>query len=186
MAKFNYNTLNPQSISDLSPREMRQAYSELRSIARKRADRLEAAGFGAARFAPIRQVMQEDLADELAELSYYLRSRQSQLKYVRVEREQATLAEHGYIIQDFVAFGRFMDDMRYRYRNRKLPDSGTFADIYKQAERRKMSSKTLQREFGKWLDDEEEAEKLRDALEAAPARTKGRDRLTAKTLRNLL
>lgn len=186
MAKFNYNTMNPQTISDLSPREMRQAYSELRSIARKRAERLEAAGFGTVHFAPIRQVMQEDLADELAELSYYLRSGQSQLKIVRGEREQATLAEHGYIIQDFVAFGRFMDDIRYRYRNRKLPDSGTFADIYAQAERRKMSTRTLQREFGKWLDEAEEAEKLRDALEAAPARTKGRDRLTANTLRNLL
>lgn len=186
MARFNYNTLNPQSISELSDRELRQAYSELRSIARKRADRLEAAGFGAVRFAPVRQVMQEDLADELAELSYYLRSGQSQLKIVRGEKEQGTLAEHGYIIQDARAFGRFMDDMRYRYRNRKLPDSGTFADIYKQAERRKMSVNTLQREFGKWLNDAEEAEKLRDALEAAPARTKGRDRLTAKTLRNLL
>jgi len=186
MARFNYNILNPQTISDLTPREMKQAYSELRSIARKRADRLEAQGYGAVRFPQVKQIMHEDLADLLAELSYYLRSGQSQLKIVRAEKEQATLAEHGYIIQDVREFGRFMDEMRYRYRNRKLPDSGTFADIYKQAERRKMSVNTLEREFGKWLDDAEEAEKLRDALEAAPARTKGRDRLTAKTLKNLL
>ena len=186
MAKFNYNTMNPQTISDLSPREMRQAYSELRSIARKRADRLEAAGFGAVRFAPVNKVMKDDLAQELAELSYYLRSQSSQLKFVRSEKEQGTLAEHGYIVEDIREYGRFMDEMRYRYRNRKLPDSDPFAQIYIQAERRKMSVKTLQREFGKWLKDEEEAKKLRDALMTAPLRTEGRDRLTAKTLRNLL
>lgn len=186
MPKYDYTSLNPATISELSYKEQRAAYSELRSIARKRADRLEAAGFEARRFAPVKKLMAEDVADELAELSYYLRSPGSQLKVAKMEREQATLAAHGYDIQDVRSFGKFMDDMRYRYKNRKLPDSGLWADIYKQAERRKMSVRTLQREFSEYLNETEQAEKLRDALEAAPARTKGRDRLTAKNLRAIL
>lgn len=186
MAKFDYNTLNPQTIGDLSPREMRAAYSELRSIARKRADRLEAAGYEARRFNPVDKVFSGDLDFELAELAAYLRSGGSKLSVARHEKEQATLAAHGYSIENVDQFGKFMDDMRYRFRNRKLPDSGTFADIYKQAERRKMSVRTLQREFGKYLNDAAEAEKLRDALEDAPMRTRGQDRLTAASLRSIL
>lgn len=184
--RFDYKTLNPDTISELSTKDLRSAYSELRSIARKRADRLEAAGFEARRFAPVNQVDKDDIEAELAELSYYLRSPGSQLHIAKKEREQAALAAHGYDIQDVKSFGAFMDAMRYRYRNRKLPDSGSWAEIYKQAERRGMSVKTLQREFGKYLDDEAEAERLRDALEAAPIKTRGRDRLTARNLRQIL
>ncbi len=186
MARYEYRSLNPQSISEMSDREIRKAYSELRSIARKRADRLEAAGMEARRFAPIGKLMSADVADELSELAYYLSSPGSSLAALKGEREQATLAAHGYNIQDVGSYGRFMDAMRYRYKNRKLPDSGLWADIYSLAERRKMSVKTLQREFGKFLQDEEESERLRDALERAPMRTKGRDRLTADNLKALL
>lgn len=181
-----YKNLNPQSIAELSDAEMRRAYSELRSIARKRADRLEAAGFEARRFDPLNRVDKSDLESELAELAWYINNPGSSVKVARKEREQATMAAHGYNIQDYNSFGKFMDNMRYRYRNRKLPDSGLWADMYQQAERRKMSVGTLQREFGKYLNSQEESEKLRDALEKAPERTKGRDRLTAKNLRNIL
>lgn len=181
-----YSDLNPYSISFLSDKELRSTYSELRSIARKRADRLEAAGFQARRFPALAKLGADEIADQLSELAYYLRSPGSQVKFAREEREQATLAAHGYDIQDYRAFGQFMDNMRYRYKNRKLPDSGLWADIYKQAERRKMSVRTLQWEFGAYLNETEDAERLRDALEAAPVRTKGRDRLTARNLRSIL
>lgn len=186
MARFNYQNLNPQTISEMSDRDIRAAYSELRSIARKRADRLEAKGLPARRFAPLNKLMSDDVAEELTKVSFYLRSPGSSLKAIEGEREQAALAAHGYDIQDVAAYGRFMEDMRYRYRNRKLPDSGLWADIYIQAERRKMSTRTLQREFGRFLEDEEESYRLRDALESAPMRTRGRDRLTAKNLRALI
>lgn len=181
-----YKNLNPQSIAELSDREMRRAYSELRSIARKRADRLEAQGYEAARFDPLANIPEDDLEYELARVAAYVQSPGSSLKVAKKEREQASMAAHGYNIQDYNSFGKFMDSMRYRYRNRKLPDSGLWADIYQQAERRKMSIGTLQREFGKYLNDQQESERLRDALEQAPERTRGRDRLTAKNLRSIL
>ena len=181
-----YLNLNKQSIGELSQAEARRAYSQLRSIARKRADRLEAAGYEAQRFEPLNRVDEDDLDQALAEVLYYLHSPGSSLKVAKMEREQATMAARGYNIQDFRTFGRFMDNMRYRYRNRKLPDSGIFADIYQQAEKRKMSEKTLQREFGRYLKSEEEAIKLRDALAQAPQKTQGRDRLTANNLKKIL
>ena len=178
-----YLNINPQSIENMTESEKRKAYSELRSIARKRADRLEAAGFEARRFNPVNKVFAGDLDDELLDVAYYLRTPGSSLKVAKKEREQATLAAHGYNIQDVRAFGKFMDNMRYRYRNRKLPDSGLFADIYQQAERRKMSQKTLDREFGRYLKEEETAMQLRDALESAPDNGK---RLTSNGLKDLL
>lgn len=186
MAASRYKNLNPQSIGDMTEAEMRKAYSELRSIACKRADRLEAAGFEAARFSPLNQLDRDDLEYELARVAEYIQNAGSSLRVARKEREQATLAAHGYSIQNYNSFGKFMDNMRYRYRNRKLPDSGLWADMYQQAERRKMSVNTLQREFGKYLQDVEQSEKLRDALEQAPERTKGRDRLTARNLKEIL
>ena len=181
-----YLDLNPQKISEMDEREKRRAYSELRSIARKRADRLEAAGFEAQRFNPVNQVDKDDLDYELAEVAYYLNSPGSSVKIAKKEREQATMAARGYHISDYSKFGKFMDSMRYRYRNRKMPDSGIFADIYQQAERRRMSEATINREFGKYLRDEEDAMKLRDALASAPMKTKGRNRLTAKNLKAVL
>ena len=165
MARFNYNILNPQSISELSDRELRQAYSELRSIARKRADRLEARGYEARRFAPVQKVMQADLEQQLAELAYYLRSPSSLISIMKKEKEQASLGAHGYSVFDFKEFGRFMDDIRYRFENRKLRDSDTFVQLYEAAERREIPIDVLQAEFGKFLDEEDEAKKLLEAMQ---------------------
>ena len=182
-----YRNINPETISLMSEAEQRKLYSELRSIARKRADRLEANGFEVRRFDPLNKVPPGELDEQLAELAFYLRSPGSSLRAVKKEKEQATLAAHGYHVEDVSTYGKFMDAVRYRFRNRKINDSNSFYMIYVEAvEKRNMSAKTLQREFGKYLNDMEEAEKLRDALEKAPERTRGHDRLTAKNLREIL
>lgn len=181
-----YLDLDPQKISEMDEREKRKAYSELRSIARKRADRLEAAGFDSQRFAPINQVDKDDLDYELAEVAYYLNSPGSLVKTRKKEREQITLIARGYSIKDFDEFGDFMDAMRYKYKNRKMPDSDIFAQIYQAAERRKMSRKTIQREFIKYLNDMDTAMKLRDTLADAPYTSGKYNRLTAKHLQNIL
>lgn len=168
MAKYDYNTLNPQTIGDLSPREMRAAYSELRSIARKRADRLEAAGYEARRFDQLSKVFSADLEEELAELAYWLRSPGSRVSSARKEKEQASIAAHGYSIADFSEFGRFMDDITYRFKNRKLHDSGSYADIYQALERRHIPISAIQAEFSDFLDSEEEAKRLLQAIESTP------------------
>ena len=182
-----YRFLNPQTIDDLTEGEKRRYYSELRSIARKRADRLEKAGFEARRFPTLDKVPSGDLDEELAELAYYLRSPGSKLSAAKLEKEQAALAAHGYHVEDVESFGRFMDIIRYRYKGRKFRDSDPYYQIYVEAiEKRNMSIKTLQREFGAYLNSEEDARKLRIALQSAPERTKGSNRLTANNLRAIL
>lgn len=182
-----YRFINPQTIGDLSERDKRRLYSELRSIARKRADRLEAAGFEARRFDPVANVDRDDIDDALAEVAYYLRTPGSSVKAAKKEKEQASLAAHGYNVENVNEYGKFMDAVRYRFKNRKLRDSDPFYQVYVESvEKRKMSVKTLHREFGQYLNEIEDAKKLRDALQAAPERTAGRDRLTAKNLKDIL
>ena len=182
----NYKNLNPQSIGDLSVREMRRAYSELRSIARKRADRLEAAGFQATRFDPVANVDPEDLEYELARVAAYLRSPGSRLITARKEKEQITLAARGYNITDYNAFGDFMDEIRYRFKGRHMDDSDPYVQIYDALEKRNMTVKTLQREFGKYMNYARTAEIFLETLQNAPTQTGNKGYLTAKNLSDLL
>ena len=185
MAK--YSNINPQTISDMSIKELRSTYSELRSIARKRMDRLEAAGVPTQkRFAPLNKLDSADLEPELARLAYFLQSPGSRVITARKEQEQITMAARGYNIQDYNKFGDFMDQIRYRFRNRKLDDSDPYVQIYDALEKRNMSVKTMQREFGKYLNYARTAEILLNSLEAAPTASEGKGYLTAKDLKKIL
>lgn len=168
MARNKYMDLNPQSISEMDPKEVRKAYSELRSIARKRADRLEAAGFEARRFDPVANVDPDDMDEQLAELAYFLQSPGSSVKVARQEKEQASLLAHGYNISNIDKFGNFMEEMRQRYKNRMYRDSDPFAKVYEASERRGIPISTIKKEFGKWLRSEEDAKKLQAELESLP------------------
>ena len=184
MAKW--SNVNPQTISEMTPREMRKTYSELRSIARKRADRLEAKGFETRRFDPIDKVPSGDLEESLAELAYYLQSPGSSVKTARKEKEQVSILARGYNIEDFDEFGDFMEQIRYRFKDRVLRDSDPYAVIYDEAEKRNMTVKTLQREFGKYLNYAETAEELKKALQEAPSHTGYHAYLTAGNLQKIL
>lgn len=184
MARNKYMDLNPQSISEMDPKEVRKAYSELRSIARKRADRLEAAGFEARRFDPVNKVDPNDMDEQLAELAYFLQSPGSSVKVARQEKEQASLLARGYNISNIDKFGNFMEEMRQRYKNRMYRDSDPFAKIYEASERRGIPISTIKKEFGKWLRSEEDAKKLRTQLEDLPLASK--EEFTSDKLKDLM
>ena len=78
-----------------------------------------------------------------------------------------------------------MDQIRYRFRGRVMDDSDPYAQIYDAAEKRQMSIKTLQREFGKYMNYAQTAEIVRDELQKA-AETRTSARLTAKELKSML
>ena len=182
-----YENINPQTISDLTPKELRKTYSELRSIARKRIDRLEAAGFKTQRrFAPLNKLDSADLEPELARLAYFLQSPGSRVITARKEKEQISIVARGYNIEDFDKFGDFMDEIRYRFKNRHLDDSDPYAQIYDAAEKRNISVKTLSREFGKYMNYAKSAEAFRDALEAAPITSEKHGYLTVKDIKAIL
>lgn len=183
MAKW--SNINPQTASEMTPREIRKTYSELRSIARKRADRLEAAGFKTRRFKPVANIDAADLELELVKVAYYLRDPGSSIRVARKEKEQTSIAARGYDIRDFDTFGDFMDEIRYRFKGRDLRDSDPYAQIYDAAEKRQMTIKTIQREFGKYMNYVETARIVRDEI-VKLAKEKTSERLTARQLQEMI
>lgn len=182
-----YENINPQTISDMTPKELRKTYSELRSIARKRMDRLEAAGFKTQRrFAPLNKLDSADLEPELARLAFFLQSPGSRIIMARKEKEQISIVAREYNIEDFNKFGDFMDEIRYRFKNRHLDDSDPYAQIYDAAEKRNITIKTLQREFGKYMNYVKSAEAFRDALQSAPMYSKNHAYLTINDIKSIL
>ena len=180
-------TYTPSEISRMSDKAVRSAYSELRSIARKRADRLEAAGFSIMRFPSLREMQldNEEVRRQLQEVSFYLKSPSSQLKEVKKEKELSGLMASGYTIQDQKQFGQFMDYFRSKYKGRVIPPSDIPATIYNAAERKGMTTKTLQREFGKYLSDQKKMEELRHAINIIKEDPKY-NRVTVKQLKKVL
>lgn len=178
-------TYTSSQISRMSDKEVRKAYSELRSIARKRADRLEAKGFSVQRFPSLREMEldSDEVRSQLQKVSYYVNTSSTTLKTVK--RISKALEASGYDIQDQQQFGQFMEYFRAKYKGRVIPPSDIAATLYNDAERKGMTAKTLMREFGKYVSDYESLEALRDAVNVAKENPKY-SRVTAKQLSGLM
>lgn len=183
----------PAQISVMSDRTVKQQYQHLRTIANKRAGRLRAAGFGDTdvgdvSFPSSRGLSPQQLREQLAEASRYIRDPRTTVRGIRSYTKKMTesLAEAGYEIpaRDLRKFGDFMETMRSRHKGRLMP-SGIIASIYDQAGRVGISGATLLRNFKTYLDDEEKAARLLGALENASLPS-GRRRLSSRELSALL
>lgn len=178
-------TYTPAEISRMSDKEVRKAYSELRSIARKRADRLEAAGFSAARFPSLRtmQLDNDEVRLQLQQVSYYVKSSSTTLS--KVKQISSTLREHGYTIQDQAQFGQFMEYFRAKYKGRVIPPSDVAATLYDDAERKGITAKTLMREYGKYIADYDAMESLKMIINIIKENPKYQ-RLTIRQVTNIM
>ena len=79
--------------------------------------------------------------------SYYLSVEQ---RFRRIEEKQLeSLRASGFNIpkSKLGDFGNYMDAMRNRYHNKKMPNSDIIADIWESAESLNISGKTLLRHF---------------------------------------
>ena len=101
-ARIDYN---PQNVRELSDAQLRKAYSEVRSIARKRVERMAKSEFvdtdiANRSFPTVRQVKTEDLRNALLDVSQFVRDPRSLLNYHRniVSKTLNTLESHGYSI----------------------------------------------------------------------------------------
>lgn len=185
---------NPQNVRELSDAQLRKAYSEVRSIARKRVERMAKSEFADTdianrSFPTVRQVKTEDLRNALLDVSQFVRDPRSLLNYHRniVTKTINTLESHGYAIprENLKDFGDFMEFARDRWKGRKMPPSDYVASIYETASKKGISAKTLMREFRTWLDEEESMDSLMIAIEnSRPQARYGR--VTARQLRENL
>lgn len=183
----------PAQIAQLSDKTVRQRYAQLRSIALKRIARLKAAGFGDTDLADVNlpasgKLSAEDLRAGLADLSRWLRDPRTTVRGMKqyLKRMKESLQQAGYNIpaRDLAKFGRYMEEMRARYKGR-LPGSDLVAGVYDHAARLGVSGNTLQRNFRQWLDDDEKIAKLYKKLQEIQL-PPGRKRLSSKELKKLL
>lgn len=158
-------------------REVRKEYTRLRDISQKRLKRLKAAGYADTdvykknvkhypKLANIKS--KSELAQRLSDLSRFVGSSQSTVKGLK-ERERKvlqTLRENGYKyidesnLSDFGEFMEYYRDMKYDLEGY---DSGDAADLYTVVEKNKLDADTVKEDFDFWLQNVDEAKKIRKA-----------------------
>ena len=154
---------NPQEVKFMTDKELRSTYSRLRSIARKRAERLSRAGFDdfdlSQVFPRVKDVKGiKNLREELLDVSLYLQDVRTTLPGMRsyVDQTLKTLHEHKYNFitrENLKAFGDFMESKRALF-EKKIMDSDRAAKLYEQMERLNVSDDTLQKNFGEYLEED--------------------------------
>ena len=154
---------NPQEVKFMTDKELRSTYSRLRSIARKRAERLSRAGFDdfdlSQVFPRVREIKGiKNLRAELLDVSLYLQDVRTTLPGMRsyVEKTLKTLHESKYNFitrENLKAFGDFMESKRALF-EKKIMDSDRAAKLYEQMERLNVSDETLKKNFGEYLEED--------------------------------
>lgn len=183
----------PAQIATMTDKTVRARYSKLRKAAMQRARRLQAAGFGDTdvadvSFPTIRELTPEQIREELAEASRYLRDPRTTVRglrsYTQRAKEALEAAHYPEAAKDLKKFGDFMETLRARHIGR-FYGSAQKASIYEESQRLGISGKTLIRNFKSYLEDEEKAKKLLDTLQASNL-PRGRKRLSSNELKALL
>lgn len=180
MVKFNldplaYTPVGMTMLAAASEKEARAEYSRLRSIARKRLDRLEEAGFDRTviyKFNKERFVMLKDVKNPrqlgalLGDVRRFLIQKSSTVKGARELRNQAInrLRSSNYDISD-TDFDRFVDFMEWWRAHAETSDvpSDIAVDIFKITERRLISKEVMEKDLSWWVENILTADKNIDA-----------------------
>lgn len=163
---------SPGQARKLSNKEARAAYSELRSIANKRIQRLNKLGFTDYRseFPTIKQITETSyftIESALADVSAFLRSNRTTVKGVKkfYKDFKQTMTEMGYGDTfkndvDIYRFGIYMDYLRDFWSD-KLFDSGDALDVYQEGQRLNIPLEQLLYNYDIWVQNLDKMETLR-------------------------
>lgn len=168
---YNYSVL--KMAQPLTEQEIRVEYSRLRSIAQKRLIRLSKSEWGDSQiylnnkdmFPKLSEIQNDsEVMKRLSILASFISSQRSSISGLNKERKKniETLKEHGY---DFVTkknykrFANYMEDVRI-YKASMIYDSERVAELFKTAEKKKISKSELFRDFESWENKLEELDKL--------------------------
>ena len=161
-------TYFPYQIERMSNRDIRKAYSDLRKTANKRLANLEKnnlGGYGAFRFAKLEQIHADDVGQELAELSRFMRDPRHTVRGARSHRDNILDALHekpGFEDineSNFRAWTEYMDHLREKYGN-KLFDSGDATDVFMEAERLDLPANIIKNHYNLFKNNLEEIRKI--------------------------
>lgn len=159
----------PHEIEAMTPAEIRKAYSRLRKIANKRLANLEKnelGGFGSFRYGRLDQLYSDDVGEELAEISLFLRDPRHTVRGAKAWKRDVLDSLHankGGIFDDinesnFQDWVKYMDHLRERYGN-KLFDSGDATEVFLEAERLNLPDNIIKNHFNMFR---ENLESIRD------------------------
>lgn len=191
MKKTELLKLTPASIRKMGEKEVRRAYSEARSILRKRNERIESAGFKSIYKTPepVKNVAPGSLKNALADVTAALRGPMSSVQGVRARLEKISkeLAGHKWDIppEKLDDFGRFMEATRKRQKATYKGKSGVAATAYTELRKAGVSGKTIERSFKKWLENTEKMDLLVTAAQNAYSTHPGK-RVTSAELSRIM
>lgn len=154
---------NPVALKQLEPSQVRKEYSRLRSIARKRIERIKASEWGTEKIvarlpeiAPINTLSDAQIRARTSELARFLQSKTGSVSGMNTMRRLAvkTLGKRypklkGKItVKNWREFGEFMEYSRELHQNR-MYDSERVAEFYAANE----GNEDILEEFDKWLEE---------------------------------
>lgn len=184
--RYDFNWYTPSNLKamlegskDLN-REVRKEYTKLRDIARKRLQRLEAAGYtdteayrrNVNHYPKLKDIKtKSELAQRLSDLSRFIASSQSTVSGIK-EREQKVLErlhenQYSFVNESNLKdFGEFME----AYRDQMLDmeyDSGDAAEVYSIVVKHKVDPEKVKEDFEYWIEHVDEALKMRRSKASA-------------------
>ena len=177
------NALTPYALenTDISARQLRKLYTELRDIANKRIKRAQKAGYGqnlvirqgAKKIPKIAEIRTEaELRFRIGETAMLLENPLSTIS--GIERNEAkkleTLARHGCELVNegnLQDFGRFMEWVRASYSDR-LYDSDTVTQLYKTVTKGGFTTRAIKRMFDDYMNN---LDAFTQVVEENPGRT---------------
>lgn len=169
------NLYTPSQVKRLSESEVRKAYSELRSVANKRLQRLDKANLNIEsrkgyRFPTISQVQESSkstLASELADVSRFLRSDRTTVKGAKkyLSKFREVMQEYGYddlvkTDEDILNTIQFLDEMADIYGD-TLYSSGDLLDVLQEVERLNIPHDMLRDNMDLFIAHIDELEKVK-------------------------
>lgn len=175
MATVNYERITPYTLIGVDEKNLRKMYSEMRSILRKRNERMQAKGIEPPFKTPVptKEVPTSVLKAEVAELAYQLREPTTSIAKRNLSPETKavrSLQQHGFDIKrsQLRSFGRFMDMIRERMGERyKTEVVHKFSELQRQGVR----IDVIERNFKKYLESSDKLEELVSAVERTHANT---------------
>ena len=161
----NLQAYSPQAIRNAdvwTPQMLRSEYSRLRSIARKRLERLErlepesyAYRHNKDRYDPVRTLSVAQLKEKLPQLARFIAAKSGSVTGIRDIRKRtlAKLHRHGYkgiTETNLRAFGDFMDEWREKELDRTI-GSPTAAEMFEFTQEHEIPWETVKQKFAQWL-----------------------------------
>ena len=165
---------SPYQIHKMSDRDINKAYSQLRSIANKRLQRMQAQnigirareGFRFPTIASIQESSRDTVAAALADVSQWLRSERTTIKGEKaaIERFRGVIGEnYPELVKDLDTIYQtmqYLDDLREQYGD-KIYDSGDVLDVLQQAEKLNISKNILQQNINIFFENKDKFLKIK-------------------------